>query len=79
MHERHGEAGVGFLKRHVGCRANTLGRHAGIAELAGEGHRKAAGVGGGDQLFGIGALPFLEAGAERILRFVENAAVRGNG
>src|SRR5882757_2354776 len=34
---------------------------------------------GGDQLFGIGALPFLEPGAERILRVGKDTTVGGNG
>src|SRR5262245_12467019 len=47
-----GEAGVGFFERDVGRGLDAVGGHAGVAELAGQGHREAAGVSGGDQFFG---------------------------
>jgi hypothetical protein len=51
---------------------------AGGGELAGERHREAAGVRGGDELFGIRPGAVFEARAERVLRVAENAAIGGD-
>jgi hypothetical protein len=70
------EAGIEFFKRYGGCGLNGLGRHAGIAELARKGHAETAGVGGGDQLFRVGAGLRFKTGGKRIWRAFQDSAGR---
>ncbi len=53
------------------------GDHAALAEHQREGHREAAGVGGGEKLFGVRARRAFKAGLEGIRRGGENAARGG--
>src|SRR5690606_19227758 len=78
MHCRHGESVSFFLERDGCFGLDPLGRLSRVVELRGQGHREAAGVSGGDELFGIRALTFLEARAEGVLRICEHTALRRN-
>ena len=51
---------------------------AGFSDLAAKCHGEAAGVGGGDELFGVGADAVGEAGFEAVLRVFEGAALGGD-
>ncbi len=53
-----------------------LGHQVGLPELGRHSHREATGVGGGDELFGIGSLLFAEPFRERVGRVVQDAALR---
>src|SRR5262245_54598625 len=72
------EARVLLLHRDRAGDLEALRGEAGVAELARERHREAAGVRRRDQLLGVRALAALEAGAERVLGLVEDAAVGGD-
>src|SRR5687767_6408633 len=74
LHAGDLEAGLGLLEVAARLGLDPLRREAGAAEPGGERHREAPGVGRGDQLLGIGSLPLLEAGAERIGALVSPAA-----
>ncbi len=52
---------------------------AGLGEFVGEGHGEAAGVGGGDELFGVGAGAFFEARLEAVGGVVQGVALGGDG
>src|SRR5690606_31692527 len=52
------------------------GGEAGLAELGRQRHGEAAGVRGGDQLFGVGALLLAEAGVETVGGAGQQAALR---
>lgn len=76
----HGPTGGrNLLERDVGARFDAVGREPGFAEHGGEGHRETPGVGGGDELFGVGAGAVFEAGAEGVGSIVERAAGGGEG
>src|SRR6185436_3417306 len=64
------EAFADFVERDVGGGGDAGGVEAGFAQARGEGHREAAGVGGGDELFGVGAGAVLEAAGEGVLAVV---------
>ena len=55
---------------YVGGGLDRGGRVPGLAEVAGQGHRVAARVGGGDQLLRVGTRPVLEAGHEAVRALV---------
>jgi hypothetical protein len=57
---------------------NGCGRETGFAQFRRERHRETARVRGGNQFFWIRANAVLEAGVERILRFLEHGAFSGN-
>src|SRR5690606_8042832 len=66
-----------LLERHDGAGLEALRGDPGLLQLEGERHGEAAGMRGGDQLLGIGALLALEALAERDGRRIEDATRRG--
>lgn len=65
-----GDVASGF---HLGC------CHAALGEHEGESHGEAAGMSGGEELFGVGAFFGFEAGAEGIGSCSEDAALGGEG
>lgn len=64
-----------LLERDRGLGGELCRREARGLKLERQRHREASGMGGGDQLFGIGALLVLEAGLERIGRRIEDAGI----
>src|SRR5438132_11050055 len=61
------ETDLRLLEVHLRDGVDARRWMAGAAERSGQRHREAAGLGGGDELLGIGARPLLEAGREGIL------------
>lgn len=72
------EALANFFERNRRGGLEFLRGHACSAQLGGKSHRESTGVGGGEQFFGIGADAVFEAGAIRVLRLLEDAAVGGD-
>src|SRR5215210_948068 len=68
------EALAYLLEVDLGAGGDARGLESRAAEAGREGHREAAGVGGADQLLGVGAARLLEARAERVAPLVGAAA-----
>lgn len=72
-----GETVADFFERYGGGGFEFFGGEAGAAELRRKSHGEAAGVGGGEELFGIGADATFEAGVEGVGGLFKDAAVGG--
>src|SRR5262249_14369820 len=70
-----GEAVTDFFEGNGGRGFKFFGGKAGAAELRGKRHGEAAGVGGGEKLFGIGADAAFKARVEGVSGLFENATV----
>src|SRR5262249_30144699 len=63
---RNREAALALRDVHAGRRVHASRRKAGTREAGREGHREAAGVGRGDELFRVAARALLEARTEGV-------------
>src|SRR5437867_2490890 len=74
-----GPRAVDLVERELRVGLDLFRRLAFVAQLKGERHAEAAGMRGGDQFLGVGALAITKARGERIGRFFERFALRGQG
>src|SRR5271169_887164 len=72
------ESFADFIKRDGGSGFQLLRGHSSAAELCGERHSETSRVCRSKKLFGVRADAILKARAERILRLLQDAAIRGN-
>ena len=70
-----GEAAFDLFEGDFGRGVHLLGDEFGLAQDEGERHREAARVGGGDELFGVGAALALEAAGEAVGVRLQGAAL----
>src|SRR6267143_2909951 len=73
-----GETVREFLERNGGRRLQFLCGQSRVAELRGERHREAPGVRRSKKFLGIGTHSIFKPRAKRVLRLLQDPAVRGN-
>ena len=75
---RDGETRIGLFHRDGRGRVDGRGRETGLAKFRRERHRETARVRRRNEFFGVRADAIFETRAERVLRFLERAALGGN-
>ena len=74
-----GPVAIDLVEAEVCFGGNFFGAVASFAEEGGEGHAEAAGMGGGDEFFAVGAGALFEAVGEGVVGVFEGAALRADG